>query len=103
MQFLDLHAARIGVVELDLLLAAAVENDLLQFLRQFVERRLDVEIVVSRKALDHLVVVGRLAVPAANRAAGQRQAGVYDDPIRVEKLLDAQPVAAGAGAAGVVE
>ena len=68
---LDLHTASVLVVELDLFLPAAVKDDLLQCLRQVAERRLDVEVVVLCEALDHLKVIGRLPVPATNRATGQ--------------------------------
>ena len=103
MQLLDLHAAGVLVVELDLLLATAVQDDVAQLLRQLVERRLDVETVVFRQALDHLVVIGRLSIPAADRAAGERQVLVLDDALGIEELPDAEAVAARAGARRVVE
>ena len=103
MQLLDLHAARVLVKEIDLLAAAAEQHDVLQLLVEFGKRRLDVEVVVFRQALHHLVVIGCLAVPAADRAAGQRQVRVDDDALRIEELLDAEAVAARAGAARVVE
>ena len=71
MQFLDLQAARISVVKFDLLLATAVQNNVLQLLVEVAERRFNVELVVIRKALDHLVVIGCLAIPAAYRAPGE--------------------------------
>ena len=55
------------------------------------------------QALDHLVVVGRLAIPATNRATRQRQLGLTTTRVGIEELLDAQAVAAGAGAGRVVE
>ena len=103
MQFLDLHAARVFVEKLNLFFAAAVQDDFLQSSRQFIERCFDIKFVMRRQALDHLVVVGGLAVPATNRAARQRQAGVHNDPRRVEELLDAKTIAARAGAGRVIE
>src|SRR5580658_9628048 len=43
------------------------------------------------------------AVPAAHRAAGERQVRVLHDALRIEELLDPEPIARGAGAGGVVE
>ena len=55
------------------------------------------------QALDHLVVVGRLAIPTAYRATGQSQFFVDDHTFRIEILFDAQSVATRACAARVVE
>ena len=103
MQLLNLHAARVRIVELDLLFATAKQDCLLQLLRQLVKRCFDVEFVMSREALDHLEVVGRFTIPAAYGAACQGQVGINDHPIRIKKLFHAKPVATGAGTAGVVE
>jgi hypothetical protein len=40
-----------------------------------------------RERLDHLEVVGVAPVPAAYRAAGQRQMRMRDDARRIEELL----------------
>src|SRR5690606_11697851 len=66
-------APRIGVLELDLLLAAAVQHDLLLFRRELVPRRLDIDLVRLRERLNELEVVDVAAVPAADRAVRERQ------------------------------
>ncbi len=103
MQLLYLHAARVCVEELDLFLAAAVENDLLQFTRQLIKRRFDIETIVRRQALYHLVVVSGLAIPTADSATRQRQVGIDHHSVRVKILLDPKAVAILAGAARVIE
>ena len=99
----DRAAARVEVAELDFLAAAALHQYFAGLARQLGIRRLGIEPVVIRKRLDHLVVVGVPPVPAAHRAIGERELLVRDDAIRVEELLDAEAVAARAGAEGVVE
>ncbi len=98
-----LRAALGQVAEGDLLAAAAVEDDLLQVLGELLEGRLDIEVVVLGQRLDELEVVGVAPVPAADRAAGQRQFAVGHHPVGVEILLHAQAVAGLAGPVGVVE
>ena len=93
MPLAHLHAARVLVEEIDLVVAAAEQNSLLQLVIEFLERRFNVELVVRRETLDHLVVVSGSAIPAANRATSQRQRLIDDDPLGIEKLLDAEAVA----------
>ena len=73
------------------------------FSRQAFERRLDVELGVPRQRLNQLKVVGVAPVPAAHRAAGQRQMRIGDDLLGIEELLSAEAVAARAGADRTVE
>ena len=68
----DFHAAGVLLEEIDLVAAAAEQDDLLQLVVEFLEGRLDIELVVIREATDHLVIIGCTAVPAADRAAGER-------------------------------
>ena len=96
-------APRVEVAELDAFLAAAVQQHVAHGLRQVAPRRLDVEAVVTGQRLDQLEVVRVAAVPAAHRAARQRQGRVHHHPRRVEVLLQAEAAAGAAGAAGVVE
>ena len=91
------------VAELDRLLGAAVEQHVLHVRRQLGPRRLDVEAVVARERLDQLEVVIVAAVPAAHRAAGERQVRMQHDARRVEELLHAQAIAARAGAEGLLK
>ena len=91
------------ITELDLLVAAAVEQDLLDPGGQLSPRLLDIEIVVLCQTLDHGKVVGVAAVPAADGAAREAQFRIPHHAVGVEELLYAEAVAGGAGARGVVE
>ena len=73
MALAHLHAARVLVEEVNLVAAAAEQDDLLQLLAEFLERRLYIEFVVVGEAADHLVVIGCTSIPAPDGAAGQRQ------------------------------
>ena len=75
----------------------------MQLLAQATERCLNIEVVVCREAGNHLVVIGGFTVPAANRAASKRQAGIHDDAFRIEELFDAETIAGRAGARRIVE
>ncbi len=86
------------VGKLDLLLAAAVQQNLPGLFGQRVPGRFQVEAVVPAQGADHLKVVGVAPVPAAHRAGGERQLRVSDHLVRVEELLYAQAVAGRAGA-----
>ena len=83
----------VEVTELDFVLAAAMQQHLLDRVRQLVVGRFDVEIVVLRERLNHLKVVGVAPVPAANRAAREAQVRMIDDALRIEELLDTESVA----------
>ena len=103
MSALDRAAFAVEIFELDLLILAAEQHEILDLLRQALERRFDVEFRVPRERLDQLKIVGIAPVPAAHRAAGERQMRVGDHFLGVEKLLGAEPVAARAGADRAVE
>src|SRR5690606_30325277 len=98
-----LAAAVVLVAEDDLLAAAAFEQDFADGLGQRLERLLDVEAVVLGERRDHLEVIGVAAIPAADRAARQRQARVTDYSVDVEEAPRAEAVAVGARADRVVE
>ena len=72
-------------------------------LRQALERRLDVELRVPREGLNQLEVVGIAPIPAAYRAAGERQMRIGDDLLGIEEFLRAEAVAARTGADRAVE
>ena len=76
---------------------------MLHRLRQLVPRRLDVEAEMPRERLDELEIVGVAAIPAADGAAGQRQARVDHHAGGIEELLYTQAAAGAAGARRVVE
>ncbi len=86
-----------AVGELDRFLAGAVQQHLLGRGRQVLERRLDVEAIVARNALEHREGVGVAAVPSLDRARGHAEFGERHDAGRVEGRDLAQPVAGGAG------
>ncbi len=96
-------ALAFGVAEFDGLVAAAVQQHLLNLGRQLAPRRLDVEIVVPRQRLDELEIVRVSPVPATDRAAGERQIRMHHHALRIEELLDAQAVAGRARAGRIVE
>ena len=100
---IDADAVAGDVAELDLLLAAALEQDLLDLCREFPPGQFDVEVVVLRQALDHGEVVRIAPVPAADGTAGQAQLGVAHDPFLVEELLHAEAVAGRARTGRVIE
>ena len=96
-------ALGVEIAELDFFLAAAPEQRVAHGFGQLVPRRLDVETEVPRERLDQLEVIGVAPVPAANRAARERQARVDDDARRIEILLHAEAAARAARAVRVVE
>ena len=95
---LDRAALAVEVLEFDLLVVAAEQHQILDLLRQALERRLDVELGVPRQRLNQLKIVGVAPIPAAHRSAGQRQMRIGDDFLGIEKFLGAEAVAGGAGA-----
>ena len=95
-------AAVVEVLEVDVLRAAAEQDDLLVLGGQLVERLLQAETVVRGERAEHLEVVDVAPVPAADGTFGQGQLAV-DQTLGVEELLHAQAVAGRAGAGRVVE
>ena len=71
MEFLDLHATRVRIVKLNLLSAATVQNNFRDLLTELIERCFDIELEVLGQALNHLVVVRCLAIPASYGAASK--------------------------------
>ena len=95
-------AALAQVGERDLFLRA-VEHERLDRLREFLERRLDVEPEMRGEAREHLEIELVAPVPALDRAAREGQARVRDHAPGIEERDRSQAVALGAGAHGVVE
>ena len=85
------------------LLLRSEEHDLLHLLGELLERPLDVEPEVRAEAGEHLEVELVAAVPAADRARGERKLRMRYDSLRVEELDRAEAVAPGARAHRVVE
>ena len=84
-------------------LAAAVEQQPAGRLGAARSRALEIEVVMARERLDGLEVLGIAPIPAADRAAGERQVRVRDDALGIKELLEAQAVAGRAGAGRIVE
>ena len=93
----------VHVTELDFLVAAAEQHDLLGLLREVLPGCLGVELEVPGHGGDEREVVRVLAVPALDGAAGQRQMWIGDHAFRIEEVLEPDSVAGGAGARGAVE
>ena len=100
---LERAALAVQVLEFDLFFSAAEQDQVLDFLRQALERRLDIELGMPGQRLNQLKVIGVAAVPPANGAARQRQMRIGDDLLGIEELLSPQAVAGGAGADWTVE
>ncbi len=97
-------AEAVGVGDLVALLAGAVEEDLLLGLLQLRPGLVGVDAVLLGDRGDQPPPVGGdAAVPGLQGALGQRQGRVGDDQFGVDHLLEAEPVAALAGAVGRVE
>ena len=90
----------------DLLPARAVHENVVLFLGQVLDGRIEVDAVVLRHRL-HVHVVGLLALqkPAAHvdRALAQRLVFIGADERLVHDLLETQPRTLGAGAVGRIE
>ncbi len=99
----DLAAAVVDVAEGDVVIAAAMQDDLALVAGQLVPWRLGLEAVVLGDRLQLVEVVDAAPVPALDHAFGQRQVGMADHFVGIEELLAAQAVAGRAGAGRVVE
>ena len=96
-------AALARIVERDLLLARALQDELLDALIEHLPGLLNVEAVVFGERLQHRVIEVVAPVPAADRAAREREIRMRHDALGVEELDRAQAVAARAGAHRIVE
>ena len=92
----------IEIAEINVLRAAAVQNDFLFVGGQFAERHFKAEIVMLGQRTQHLEVIDVTPVPAANGALSQGQITI-DQSLDVEKLLNPEPVAGRACTGRVVE
>ena len=95
-------AAVVEVAEVDILAAAAEQDNFLLAGAELFEGHFQAEVVMGGQRAEHLEVIDVAPVPAAHGALGQGQLTV-DQALDVKELLDPQAVARGAGAGGVVE
>ena len=96
-------AALVDVGERNGLAARTVEHRLLRLVVELLEGHIEVEAVVGGDAGQHLEVELVAAIPALDRARGQRQVGEGDDALGIEEFDMAQAIAFRAGAHRVVE
>ncbi len=97
-------AEAVGVGDLVAVVAGAVEEDLFLRLLQLRPGLVDVDAVLVGDRRDQPPPVGGdAAVPGLQRPLGQREGLVGDDQLGVDHPLEAEPVAALAGAVGRVE
>ena len=96
-------AAIVHVLEFDFFLAGTVQNNLLNFFRQFFKRRFNIEMVVFRQGREHLVIIEITAIPTFNGAIGKRNAWILHHAFFIEILLYAQTVTSRARAGRVIK
>ncbi len=97
------RAAPGQIFELDLLVAASIQQHVADRLVELRIRSLDVEVKVTGQALNELKVIRIAAIPASHRATGQTQLRVPDHAGGIEKLANAQAITGFTGAGRVVE
>ena len=92
-----------AVLELDLLLPRALEQDGAHGRRQILEGRARAEAVLRREAREHRLEPRQRAQHHGGERVGERRLGPGDDQRRIEAALDAEPAARRAGAVRAVE
>ena len=96
-------AAIVHVLEFNFFLAGTVQNNLLNFFRQFFKRRFNIEMVVFRQGREHLVIIEITAIPAFNGAIGKGNTRILHHAFFIEILLYAQTVTSRARTGGVIK
>ncbi len=99
---LDDIAPVVQVAEGHLLAAGTLQNQLAVLFADVVEGLIQIDAVVLGQRAEHLEVVDVAPIPAADGPFGQGQFTI-DQAAGIEELLDAQTIAAAAGAGRVVE
>ena len=85
-------AAIVHVLEFNFFLAGTVQNNLLNFFRQFFKRCFNIEMVVLRQGREHLVIIEITTIPAFNSAIGKGNTRILYHAFFIEILLYAQTV-----------
>src|SRR5690606_39127688 len=93
----------VEIVELDGLAVTSVEDSVLTLLRQLLEGSVDVELIVTRQALQQVEVIDVATVPTLDSTFCQGQLRIGDYLGGVKELLGAQAITTGAGARRVVK
>ncbi len=101
----DLVAAHAVIIdEVDLFLARAMEDDVMDFRGELVPGLFQVEAVMGRERLQGLGLIGRGgARPGRNGAVHQVEVAVGHDKVDIHLGLGAEAIAGRAGAEGIVE
>ena len=88
----------------DGIVAGAIQNSLLGFLRQFIERGVHASFVMANDSTQGLgIILRRRPRPRGDGAAIQAQGRVGDDQLRVNKLPHTQTITGGACTERIVE
>ena len=96
-------AAIVHVLEFNFFLAGTVQNNLLDFFREFLKRRFNIEMIVFRQGREHLVIIEIATIPAFNGAIGKGNAWILHHAFFIEILLYAQTITSRARTGRVIK
>src|SRR5690606_23489103 len=97
------RAVFIEIGKHDFLVAGPVQDDFLDVRRQLFEWRVQVEVVVTGKAGQQLIIELVAPVPSLDRTGSQRQVCKDNHSLGIEKRDISQPDATRTGTDGIVE
>ena len=93
----------IHIVKGDLFVVAAEQYFLLVDRRKFFPWLINIEIIMLCETGEHVVVEQGASIPTANRAFGDGDFGMLNNPINIKKLMHTQTITGGAGASRIVK
>ena len=96
-------AAIVHILEFDFFLAGTMQNDLLDFFRQFFKRRFNIEMVVFRQGREHLVIIEIATIPAFDSTISKGNTWILYHAFFIEILLYAQTITSRARTGGVIK